>query len=105
MSMTTEVSSSPLVGSDIEALVNHGIEIDAKLAGIDPWRTPSRLCNRRARNEGVRPKRPKLSHGRPIARDDEGAPRLYFTKDGCGIIAQFALGYPSVHNLSVASVA
>jgi len=35
-SITTDVSRSPLVGSAIDALIYHSIEIRTKPAGIDP---------------------------------------------------------------------
>jgi hypothetical protein len=83
-----------LVGSDIDALINHGIDIDTEPASIDPRHTPSGVGNRGSRHEPVRP---KLRDGGAIARDDEGPARRHLTKDGRRVITQFALGDHSVH--------
>ncbi len=104
-SMTTDVSSKPLVGSDIEALIDHSIYIDTKLPGVDPRRMPAGVGHRGARHEPVGPERPKLRDGRSVSRDDQGSARLHFTKDSRRVVAQFALGNQAVHRGDVAHVA
>jgi hypothetical protein len=56
--ITTEVSSSPLVGSVIDALIDSRIEIDTKLASIDAGRSRSRISNHCSRHKPARPNRP-----------------------------------------------
>jgi hypothetical protein len=88
------------VGSAIDALINHSVDLGPKPAGVDPRRTRSRLGDRRTRHEPVRPKRPKLRNGRAIPRHDERSAPLYLTKDGRGIIPQFTLSDRSRHTMA-----
>lgn len=50
-SITTEVSSSPLVGSAIDGLIHDSIQIGAQPVGIDTRGTPRCLRNHRSGHE------------------------------------------------------
>ena len=50
-SITTEVSSNPLVGSAIDGLIHDSIQIGAHFVGIDARGAPRRLGNHRPEHE------------------------------------------------------
>jgi len=85
------------VGSAIDALINHGIDIGAKPTSIDSRRTRGRIGNGSPRHEPVRPEGPQLRDGSTVARDDDRSTRLYLAKDSGGFIAKFSLGDCSAH--------
>ena len=103
--MATDVSSRPRVGSAIDTLIDHGIEIGTESVGVDPRGASHRFLKRSAGHEAARPYGPQLRHRRAAARNDDRAPCLDFTNDGGGLIAQLALSDDTIHAMAVAPVA
>ena len=56
--MTTDVSSSPRVGSAIDSLIDDRVEVGEKRVAIDRWPEVDRGGNYRPRNETPRGDRP-----------------------------------------------
>ena len=104
-SITTEVSSSPRVGSVIDALIDHGIDIRAETAGVDPWRTGCSLRNGCTEDEPARPNRPEFGDRRPVSSHHDGSPRLNFPEHCCRLIPELPLCDDSIHRRNVANVA
>ncbi len=104
-SITTDVSSSPRVGSVIDALIDHGIDIRAETAGVDPWRAGCSLRNGCTEDEPARPNRPEFGDRRPVSSHHDGSPRLNFPEHCCRLIPELPLCNDSVHTQNVANVA
>ncbi len=85
------------MGSVVDALVDHGIQIPSEAGCIDS------RCSRRCFSHGgpghesARANGPELCHGRAVTRDDEGPTGLHFSKDSRGLIAQLPLSDNSIH--------
>jgi hypothetical protein len=91
------VSRSPLVGSVIETLVNHCIEVCTKSAGIDPWCAGRCLRERCSEYEPPLPDGSQLRNRRSVARHYDGLACLNFAKDGSRLIPKLALVNDSAH--------
>ena len=103
--MTTDVSSRPRVGSAIDALIDHGIEIRTESVGVNPRGASHCFLERGSGHESTRPDGPQLCYRRAVTRNDDRAPCLNFTKDGGGLIAQLSLSDDTAHGATVAHVA
>ena len=95
----------PRVGSVIEALVYHCVEVCAKLRGINAWCAGRCLGKGCSEHEASRPDGPQFRNRRAVACYDNRLASLYLTKHGCGLIAKLALRNNAVHRASVAYVA
>jgi hypothetical protein len=95
--MTTEVSRSPRVGSAIEALVYHRIEVCAKSRGVDPRRAGRRVGKRCSEHEPPWLNWPQLRNRRAVACYDYRSASFYFAEHGGGLIAQLTLRDDAVH--------
>ncbi|HEU4592055.1 MAG TPA: hypothetical protein VFS13_14200 [Steroidobacteraceae bacterium] len=73
----TDVSSNPLVGSVIYALIDHGVDVCAKPAGVDPGCARGCIRNGPPWHEAVGPKWPQLRDGSAIACDDDRSARFH----------------------------
>lgn len=96
-SITTDVSRSPLVGSVIDALVDHSVEICTKSICIDAGCTHCCIGKGCSRHEATRPNRTQLRHRGAVTGDYDRSPGLYLAKDGCGLIPKLPLSDRSVH--------
>lgn len=65
------LAASASVGSAIDALIDHGIDIRAKPADTDSGRAPGGVGNGFPRHELVGSNRPQLRDRRAVACDDE----------------------------------
>lgn len=95
--MTTEVSSTPRLGSANGRLIHYGIEI-----GTEPFevKSGSTLCgcsDHRTWHEPPWGNRSKLRHRRAVASDDKRLTGLDLSKHRGGVIAQLSLGDDSIH--------
>jgi hypothetical protein len=104
-SITTDVSSSPRVGSAIDALVDHSLEIRAESTCINPWRPPRGFGKRGSRHKTTRANGSQLCHGRAVARNDDRSSSLDLAQNSCGLIAQLPLSNDPIHAATVAHVA
>jgi hypothetical protein len=104
-SISTDVSRSPLVGSAINALIDHSIEICTKPISLDPRCAQRRFGQSCPRCEPARPNGPQLCHGCAVAGDHDRSTRLHFTKHGGRLITKLSLSDHSIHAASVAHVA
>lgn len=91
-----------LVCSAIHALINHGIDICAKPASIDSWRTRGCIGNGCLRHEPARPKWPQLRDRSAVACDDDRSACLDLAKDSGGLSTKLSLADCSAHDSSVA---
>jgi hypothetical protein len=81
------VSSSPLVGSAIAALIDYGIQIGTKSTGIDSRSTGRCFGKRGSGREPARLNGPQFCDRRTVAGHYDRSPRLHLAKYRCGLIA------------------
>lgn len=93
------------MGSVIDALVDHGIEIGTELVSVYAWSAATRVGNNCSGHKPTRPNGPQLCHYRTVTSQNKGPARLDLPKYGCRLIAKLALGNNAIHGQSVASVA
>jgi hypothetical protein len=85
------------VGSAIESLVDHRIEVCTKSLGIDPRRAGGRFGKGRSEYKAPWLNGPQFCYRCAVACDHDRPAGLYFTEHGCGLITQFSLCDGSVH--------
>jgi hypothetical protein len=78
-------------------LVDHGVQIGTEPISIDPGCLHNGLGDDRPWHEPARLNRPEFGNRHPIARHDDGLPRLHFSEHGRGVIAKLALRDDSAH--------
>jgi hypothetical protein len=93
------------MGSAIDALIYHSIEISTKPTAIDARRAGCRFGKGCSGHEPVRPNGPQFRDGCAVTGDHNRSARLHFAEHGCGLIAKLPLCDPSVHRVNVAHVA
>ena len=96
-SITTEVSSNPLVGSAIDGLVRDRIQIRAQTVVIDARRAARRLGNHRSKHEPPLWNRAELGHRHPVSGDGDRLTGLHLTEYRARIVAELALGNGPAH--------
>ncbi len=104
-SITTDVSRSPLVGSAIDSLIYHSIEICTEPFRVDPRCAGCSFGKGFSGHEPARPYGPQLGDWRAVAGYNDCSTRFHLAKHGRGLIAKLALRDDSVHRVSVAHVA
>ena len=86
-SITTDVSSNPLVGSAIDGLIRDGIQIGAHAVGIDARGASRRLGNHRPRDEPPLWNRAEIGHRPPVSGDADRLTGLHLAQNCAGIVA------------------
>ena len=79
--MTTEVSSRPWLVSAIDPRVDHGVDIGAEAAGVDPGSVSRRLIEDGAGHELPGGDWTQFGHGRAVPGDGHGLSFLHGTED------------------------
>ena len=96
-SITTDVSSNPLVGSAIDGLIHDRIQIGAHAIGIDPRGAARRLGNHRPTDEPPLWNRAEVGHRHPVSGDDDRLTGLHLAQNCAGIVAELSLGNGPAH--------
>jgi len=96
-SITTDVSSNPLVVSPIDGLIHDSIQIGAHAIGIDPRGAPRRLGNHRPMDEPPLWNRAEVGHRHPVSGDDDRLTGLHLAQNRAGIVAELSLGNRPAH--------
>ena len=91
------------MGSVIESLINHGIEICTKLRGIYSRCSGCSLHQSRSRHKTSCTDGSQLRNRCAVTSNDDGFAGLYFAKDGGELIAKFALVDNSAHGQNIAA--
>ena len=106
--MTTDVSSSPRSrrdsGTRRRVLVEDAIDLGAEPGWIDPRGSGERAHDDVRRDEAATPERDQLTHGRPVAGDDEGLALVECSHDLAAVVPELALGDLPCHTAIVARV-
>ena len=96
-SITTEVSSSPLVGSAIDGLIHDRIQIGAQSVCVDARGASRRLGDHCSRHEPPLGNRAELGDRHPISGDRNRLAGLHLAKYRPGVVAELTLGNGPVH--------
>ena len=96
-SITTEVSSSPLVGSGIDGLIHDNIQIGAQPVKIDARGTSRCLGNHRSGHEPPLWNCAEFGRRHTISSDNNRLTGLYFAEYRARVVAKLPLGNDPAH--------
>jgi len=95
--MTTEVSSTPRLGSGIGRLIHYGIEVGPEPFEINSGSTFGSRGDHRSWHESSWRNRSKLRYRHAVASDEKRLTGLNLSEHSGGVITQLSLGNGSGH--------